>query len=146
MAGVIGGVIGGVSTTVVAPLAPKSAGPKAPVRAAGRVPGRGGQLESILGIRRWRDSATNTNARNSGYRRDFRRTRKRGGSEWFAKSWTEDRATQSKLPRFFARNSFFGKFSDSVSGRLPGRVEMLNQENLVALLVVKQLIDKFLGH
>ena len=27
-----------------------------------------------------------------------------------------------------------------------GGVEMLNQENLVALLVVKQLIDKFLGH
>ena len=40
----------------------------------------------------------------------------------------------------------FGKFSDSVRGRLRGRVEMLNQENLVALLVVKQLIDKFLGH
>ena len=37
MAGVIGGVIGGVSTTVVAPLAPKSAGPKAPVRVGGRV-------------------------------------------------------------------------------------------------------------
>ena len=37
MAGVIGGVIGGVNTTVVAPLAPKSAGPKAPVRVGGRV-------------------------------------------------------------------------------------------------------------
>ena len=41
MAGVIGGVIGAVSTTVVSPLAPKSAGPKAPVCVAGRVPGRG---------------------------------------------------------------------------------------------------------
>ena len=37
MGGVIGGVIGGVNTTVVAPLAPKSAGPKAPVRVGGRV-------------------------------------------------------------------------------------------------------------
>lgn len=49
-------------------------------------------------------------------------------------------------PFFLPRSSFFGEFSDSVRGRLRGRVEMLNQENLVALLVVKQLIDKFLGH
>jgi periplasmic protein TonB len=37
MGGVIGGVIGGVNTKVVAPLAPKSTGPKAPVRVGGRV-------------------------------------------------------------------------------------------------------------
>jgi protein TonB len=37
MGGVIGGVIGGVNTRVVAPLAPKSSGPKAPVRVGGRV-------------------------------------------------------------------------------------------------------------
>ncbi len=37
MGGVIGGVIGGVNTKVVAPLAPKSSGPKAPVRVGGRV-------------------------------------------------------------------------------------------------------------
>jgi periplasmic protein TonB len=36
MGGVSGGVIGGVHTTVVAP-APKSGGPKAPIRAGGRV-------------------------------------------------------------------------------------------------------------
>jgi periplasmic protein TonB len=37
MGGVIGGVISGVNTKVAAPLAPKSAGPKAPVRVGGRV-------------------------------------------------------------------------------------------------------------
>jgi protein TonB len=35
--GVIGGVIGGVNTKGVAPLTPKNAGPKAPVRVGGRV-------------------------------------------------------------------------------------------------------------
>lgn len=37
MGGVIGGVIGGMSSAIPAPLAPKSSGPKAPVRVGGRV-------------------------------------------------------------------------------------------------------------
>jgi len=37
MGGVIGGIIGGVNTSPVAPLAPKSSGPKVPVRVGGRV-------------------------------------------------------------------------------------------------------------
>ena len=41
---------------------------------------------------------------------------------------------------------FFGELRDSVRRRLWRRIEMFNEKNLVALLVVKQFVDKIFGH
>lgn len=41
---------------------------------------------------------------------------------------------------------FFGKLRDSVRPRLWRRIEMLDEKNLVALLVVKQFVDQIFGH
>jgi hypothetical protein len=41
---------------------------------------------------------------------------------------------------------FFEELRDSVRRHLWRRIEMLNEKNLVALLVVKQFVDKIFGH
>ena len=70
-----------------------------------------------------------------------------GLSHVLAKALFEAKGSYIELMRAYMLGPMFvGKLRDSVRRRLRRRIEMLDEENLVALLVVKQFVDKIFGH